>query len=92
VPIKLYEYMAMRKPVIATRLPGVLKEFGESSGIVYVDRPEDVIPKALELVRSDSLEELGLKAREFATRNSWQQIADEFEAILRKAIESKKQH
>jgi glycosyltransferase involved in cell wall biosynthesis len=90
VPIKLYEYMAMRKPVIATRLPGVLKEFGESSGIVFVDRPEDAIPKAIELVESDNIKELGLKAREFATRNSWQQIADEFEAILNRAIESKK--
>jgi glycosyltransferase involved in cell wall biosynthesis len=90
VPIKLYEYMAMQKPVIATRLPGVLKEFGESSGIVYVDRPEDVIPQAIELVRNDNLKELGLKARAFATRNSWQQIADEFESILKKAIRSKK--
>jgi glycosyltransferase involved in cell wall biosynthesis len=90
VPIKLYEYMAMQKPVIATRLPGVLKEFGKSSGIIYVDRPEDVIPEAIELVRNDNLKELGIKAREFATRNSWQQIADEFEAILEKTIEVKK--
>jgi glycosyltransferase involved in cell wall biosynthesis len=90
VPIKLYEYMAMQKPVIATRLPGVLKEFGISNGIVYVDRPEDVIRKAIELVESDSLRELGLKAREFASRNSWQQIADEFEAILERMIKSKK--
>jgi glycosyltransferase involved in cell wall biosynthesis len=90
VPIKLYEYMAMQKPVIATRLPGVLKEFGESNGIVYVDRPEDVILKALELVEKGNLSELGLKAREFATKNSWQQIADEFERILNTAIENKK--
>jgi glycosyltransferase involved in cell wall biosynthesis len=90
VPIKLYEYMAMQKPVIATRLPGVLKEFGESNGIVYVDRPEDVLQKAIELVENDNLRELGLKARKFATKNSWQQIADEFEAILEKAIEKKR--
>ncbi len=43
VPIKMYEYMAMRKPVIATRLPGVMKEFGEDNGVVYVSRPEDVV-------------------------------------------------
>jgi glycosyltransferase involved in cell wall biosynthesis len=90
VPIKLYEYMAMQKPVIATRLPGVSKEFGEGNGIVYVDRPEDVMPKALELVERGDLHGLGLKAREFATKNSWQQIADEFEQILTKAIENKK--
>jgi glycosyltransferase involved in cell wall biosynthesis len=90
VPIKLYEYMAMQKPVIATRLPGVLKEFGEGNGIVYIDRPEDAIPKALELVEEDDLSGLGLKARKFATKNSWQQIADEFERILNQAIEDKK--
>jgi glycosyltransferase involved in cell wall biosynthesis len=90
VPIKLYEYMAMQKPVIATRLPGVLKEFGEGNGIIYVNRPEDVILKALELVEEGNMNELGLKAREFATRNSWQQITDEFERILNKAIEDKK--
>jgi glycosyltransferase involved in cell wall biosynthesis len=90
VPIKLYEYMAMQKPVISTRLPGVVKEFGEVNGIVYVDRPEDVISKALALVETNSLKELGLKAKEFATKNSWQQIADEFEAILQSAIENKK--
>jgi glycosyltransferase involved in cell wall biosynthesis len=90
VPIKLYEYMAMQKPVIATRLPGVLKEFGEGNGIVYVNRPEDVIPKARELVARGDLSKLGLKAREFATKNSWQRIADEFERVLKKAVERKK--
>ena len=89
VPIKLYEYMAMRKPVISTRLPGVFKEFGETNGIVYVDRPEDVIPKARELLESNSLNTLGLKAREFAAKNSWQKIADEFESILKQAIKEK---
>jgi len=90
VPIKLYEYMAMQKPVISTKLPGVIKEFGESSGVVYVDKPEDVIQKAVELVQGNQVAELGLKAREFATRNSWQKITDEFETLLEKAVKSKK--
>jgi glycosyltransferase involved in cell wall biosynthesis len=89
VPIKLYEYMVMQKPVISTRLRGVVREFGESNGVVYVDSPEDVIPKAIELVQSGQVEELGLKAREFAARNSWEKITDEFEEILEKAIKEK---
>jgi glycosyltransferase involved in cell wall biosynthesis len=28
VPIKMYEYMAAKKPVISTALPGIMKEFG----------------------------------------------------------------
>ncbi len=92
VPIKLYEYMAMQKPVISTRLRGVMKEFGESNGVLYVERPEDVVPKARELVQSGQAEGLGLKAREFAARNSWEKITGEFEGILEKAIKEKKRY
>ncbi|MCL0090484.1 glycosyltransferase [Dehalococcoidia bacterium] len=86
VPIKMYEYMAMRKPVISTRLPGVMKEFGEDNGVVYVDRPEDVVAKALELVQNGSVGTLGSKARSFVERNSWDNITDEFEKILEEVI------
>jgi len=89
VPIKMYEYMAMKKPVIATRLPGVMKEFGEDNGVVYVDKPEDVVTKATELIQSGKIEELGQKARSFVEGYSWANITDEFEKILKKAIEEK---
>ena len=90
VPIKMYEYMAMKKPVISTRLQGVMKEFGEDNGVVYVDKPEDVVEKALELMRNGDLKELGLKARSFAERCNWDNITDEFERTLRKVIVEKK--
>lgn len=69
VPIKMYEYMAMKKPVIATKLPGVMKEFGIGNGVVYVDKPEDVVTKAIELTESGNIEELGTKARSFPATN-----------------------
>lgn len=90
VPIKLYEYMAMQKLVISTRLPGVMKEFGEDDGVVYVDRPEDVVTKALELSAGGKLKELGLKARKFVADNTWGKITDEFESILQEAIDKRK--
>ena len=90
VPIKLYEYMAMKKPVISTRLPGVVKEFGENNGMVYVDRPEDVIAKATELVQCGKVEGLGQKARKYVERNSWDKITDEFEEILEEVIKEKR--
>lgn len=90
VPIKMYEYMAMRKPVIATKLPGVMKEFGQDSGVIYVDKPEDVIAKALEIAQStNKVEELGQKARRFAEKRSWDAVTDEFENILKEAIRYK---
>ena len=85
----MYEYMAMKKPVIATKLPGVMKEFGEDNGVVYVDRPEDVVAKAIELVQNGGIERLGLKARCFVERNSWDNITDEFEKILGEVIKEK---
>jgi glycosyltransferase involved in cell wall biosynthesis len=90
VPIKLYEYMAMQKPVISTRLPGVMKEFGEDNGVVYVDRPEDVVWKTREIAGSGNLKELGLKARKFVADNTWEKITDEFESILQEAIDRRK--
>lgn len=32
----------MEKPVITTRLPGVMTEFGDDNGVIYVDTPEDM--------------------------------------------------
>ena len=48
VPIKIYEYMAMGKPVITTMLPGIMKEFGEENGISYVNKPSEVLMKTYE--------------------------------------------
>jgi glycosyltransferase involved in cell wall biosynthesis len=90
VPIKLYEYMAMKKPVIVTRLPGVIKEFGNNNGLAYVDKPEDVIEKAISLISTTDITDLGAKARQFVENNSWRRITDEFESTLKEVIEQNK--
>lgn len=86
VPIKMYEYMAMAKPVVSTKLPGVVKEFGEANGVVYISKPEDAVEKAIRLIQDGSLKELGAKARRFVERYSWDNITDEFEKILEEVI------
>lgn len=83
VPIKLYEYLAMGKPVISTKLPGVLKEFGWDNGVLYVDKPEDVVEKSVEISSNGKIDEIGNKARKFAEMNNWENITDEFEKILK---------
>jgi glycosyltransferase involved in cell wall biosynthesis len=82
VPIKMYEYMACGKPVIATKLPGIMKEFGYSNGVIYVDRPEDVLKKVEALGDRDSINRLGLKASRHVERYSWETITEKFERIL----------
>lgn len=89
VPIKMYEYMAMRKPVITTKLPGVMKEFGDNNGVIYVDGPQDIIPKAVEL-SANGLTGLGLKARSFVEKHGWDKISDEFEKTLKGLIDKGK--
>ena len=82
VPIKMYEYMASQKPVIATRLPGLVKEFGEDNGVLYVDKPEEVLKIAEELAESDRIQTEGIKARKFVEPSSWDIVVGEFEEKL----------
>ena len=82
VPIKMYEYLAMGKPIIATRLPGIVKEFGYKSGVSYVDRAEDVVRVANELVTTGNSAKEGEKARSIVEGHDWKVICDIFERSL----------
>jgi len=87
VPIKMYEYLAAGKPVIATRLPGLVKEFGKGHGVVYVDGPSQVVPKAAELARAGVLGQLGQRGRAFVSKNDWEKVTDTFEGYLRGLVD-----
>jgi glycosyltransferase involved in cell wall biosynthesis len=82
VPIKMYEYMAAGKPVIATKLPGIMKEFGEGNGVLYVENAEEIVRKATELSQNGSMMHLGTVARQFVIPNDWDTITDRFEQTL----------
>lgn len=86
VPIKMYEYMACGKPIISTVLPGIVKEFGEDNGVLYSDRPAEVLERAVELLEKNLIGVNGTKARKFVEKYSWEKISNEFENTLRKAI------
>ena len=87
VPIKIYEYMACGKPVIATKLPGIIKEFGKGNGIIYVNSPNEVLSVAAKLSRSRTkLRELGLRAANYVKRYSWKNITDQIEKILENLV------
>jgi glycosyltransferase involved in cell wall biosynthesis len=86
VPIKMYEYMAMGKPVIATKLPGIMQEFGFENGIIYVDGAEDVVAKAREMTEYGVVREEGKKASTCVSDCDWDTITDAFEAQLNMLI------
>jgi glycosyltransferase involved in cell wall biosynthesis len=86
VPIKLYEYMAAGKPVVATPLPGVQRDVGKGNGVIYAEAEEQA---ALALAIRDRAAELGQKARAFVERYcDWGAITDEFEALLAHCMEA----
>ncbi|RAP52603.1 MAG: glycosyl transferase GT4 family protein [Methanosphaera sp. rholeuAM270] len=87
VPIKIYEYMAMQKPVIATRLPGLVAEFGENNGLIYINSPEEVLDVVQEKYKSkNKLESVGLAGYNFVKDNDWSTLAIKFESILENLI------
>jgi len=88
VPIKIYEYMAAGKPVVATSLPGLIKEFGEVNGVLYAESPEEVLNKALELIKSGDIMPEGEKARNFVKPLNWDELTDIFERTLSKGMPS----
>jgi len=86
VPIKMYEYMAMGKPVIATKLPGIIQEFGFENGIIYVDNAEDVVTKARSMIERGVVTEEGEKASTLVKDCDWDTITDVFEAKLNRLV------
>ncbi len=88
VPIKMYEYMAAEKPVIATDLPGLIKEFGSNNGIIYIKNPGDTPAKALEIHKKNLMNTEGVKSRRFVERYSWERLTDKFEGILNNVIDA----
>jgi len=67
-------------------LAGIMEEFGYDNGIIYVDKPEDVLKKAIELIENDSIEKEGKKARNFVEKYDWDKITDEFERVLEEVM------
>lgn len=83
VPIKIYEYMAMKKPVIATRLPGLMAEFGERNGLVYINRPEEVLDVVQTRLRNKrEIVKIGSDGYNFVEDNDWRKLTLQFEGIL----------
>jgi glycosyltransferase involved in cell wall biosynthesis len=80
--MNMYEYMAMGKPVITTKLSGVIKEFGEGHGVIYIDKPEDVLNEAIELIENGRVEEHGSRARGFVEKYNWDDIVADFEGVF----------
>jgi hypothetical protein len=59
-----------------------MKEFGNGNGIVYVNKPEDTIAKAVELVKTREILKTGEKAQQLTINRDWEELAVKFERDL----------
>jgi glycosyltransferase involved in cell wall biosynthesis len=83
VPIKIYEYMALGKSIIATDLPGIRKEFGDNNGISYIEESKDALEKATWLNNVNKVQDEGRKARSYVRDLSWDNVTNKFENLIK---------
>jgi glycosyltransferase involved in cell wall biosynthesis len=89
-PIKLYEYMLMKKAIITTELRGIRESVSEEHVHFISDLEAQTLAGAiLELVDdTDRRRDLAHRAYELATaRLTWRSIAVEFSAEMRKTVD-----
>jgi glycosyltransferase involved in cell wall biosynthesis len=84
-PLKVFEYMACGKPVVASRIEGL--EFIESEGVGHLIEPEDVqnLVKVINNLLNDEDKRMNMskKSLQIAWKFSWERRVVEIENILR---------
>lgn len=90
-PIKVIEYMAMKKPVLSNSLPGVVLDLGEESGVIFGKNQVDLISKIKDLILlKEELKQRGEKGFEFIKKKYlWSKILKEFKKNMINVITKK---
>ncbi len=82
LPVKIFEYMACQKPVISTRLAGVIEALGNR--VLYANNCHEYQERLAELLNNREMrQKLGSEGRRFVENNySWTKITAAFEKLL----------
>ncbi len=82
VPIKLYEYMAAGRPVLASPLPAVMQDTPPGNGVLYV-ADSQLLPTLKQLLDPVYRQTLGAQARAFVEAHcDWDKLTGDFESLL----------
>ncbi len=86
VPIKLYEYMAAGRPVLASPLPAVMQDTPPGNGVLYA--PDSQLQPTLQKLLDPAYRQsLGAQARAFVEAHcDWNKLTDEFESLLSQLV------
>jgi glycosyltransferase involved in cell wall biosynthesis len=94
-PLKLYEYMACGKPVVASNISGVSDALEASKGGIPVlpENPDALSEAVLKLLENPDLRiKLGLKGLSYVTENySWYCVAKQVDRICKSGLQDKSQ-
>jgi glycosyltransferase involved in cell wall biosynthesis len=87
-PLKVVEYLAAGRAIVASRLPEVEKMVDDAGILVAPDNPNQIAEAVTTLLDDDDLRaQLGAKARQRAKRvYNWQQSADTLQRAYEKAF------
>lgn len=87
-PHKVLQYMAAGRPVVSTKLSGLYETFGDSSGIVWVDKPNQVASAAasLALNKPRMLQNVAIQTETVARMLDMNKCIDAFIATLMRTI------
>jgi glycosyltransferase involved in cell wall biosynthesis len=86
-PHKVIQYMASNLPVVTTKLDGLYKTFGDTSGLTWSEGSEGLIGKALALAEDEAKLEANarLQLQTVSTTFGVKTAVDAFEATIRSA-------
>ena len=67
-----------------------MKEFGEGNGVIYVEKPEEVLKKAVKVAEDgQKLRKLRMRTSKYVQRYSWEAITNQFEELLKELVNNK---
>jgi len=91
-PVKIMEYMAMKKPVLSNSLPSVVGEIGENNGVIFARNQKELIKKIGELTgEKESLNKTGLQGFDLIKKHYvWPKILNNLKKIIINLIKEKR--
>ena len=92
-PVKVMEYMAMKKPVLSTSLPSVVREIGKNNGVIFAQNQKELVEKIRDLTKEkEKLKKIGLQGYELIKKHyMWPNILKDLKKIMLDLIKEKKQ-
>ena len=91
-PVKVMEYMAMKKPVLSNSLPTVISEIGKDNGVIFAENQIELIKKIKQISSErDQLKEIGKKGFDLIEKYYvWPKILKDLKKIMVNLIKKKR--